>query len=77
MESSAVTDLGDVRIQHESSISAYTFDQSEVDISSFPQSDVDLFTEDDQEIEFPNTIATSGSLIISEVSTQVYQHTRT
>ena len=67
---SAVTDLGDVRTQHESLISAYTFDQSEVEhffLSS--EADVDLFTEDDQEIEFPNTIATSGSLIISEVST--------
>lgn len=67
---SAVTDLGDVRTQHESSISAYTFDQSEVEhffLSS--EADVDLFTEDDQEIEFPNTIATSGSLIISEVTT--------
>lgn len=66
---SAVTDLGDVRTQHESLISAYTFDQSDVEyffLSS--EADVDLFTEDDQEIEFPNTIATSGSLIISEVS---------
>ena len=66
---SAVTDLGDVRTQHESSISLYTFDQSEVHFFLSLRADVDLFTEDDQEIEFPNTISTSGSLIISEVST--------
>jgi len=65
----AVTDLGDIRTQYEILIPAYDVGQSEVEhffLSS--EADVDLFTEDDQEIEFPNTIATAGQLILSDVT---------
>ena len=64
-----VTDLGDIRTQYEILIPAYDVGQSEVEhffLSS--EADVDLFTEDDQEIEFPNTIATAGQLILSDVT---------
>ena len=66
-----VTDLGDVRTQHESTIPAYTFDQTDTEYFALTsEQDVDLFTEDDDFIEFPNTIVTGGSLILSEVLTK-------
>ena len=66
-----VTDIGDVRTQYESKIPAYTFDQTDTEYFALSsEADVDLFTEDDIEIEFPNTIITEGSLIISEVYTK-------
>ena len=49
--------------QHESTIPAYTFDQTDTEyFADILRQDVDLFTEDDDFIEFPNTIVTGGSV---------------